>query len=260
MILTPRFVYIHLPKTGGTFVSTVLERLMKPPRPRNWPERVVGRIRKQILGRPWVDTNKHGFCCEIPEPYRGLPIAACVRNPFDRYVSQFEFGWWRTHREPWIDWEAIGRRFPSFPDIDFGEFLEVASIHFQRLEGSPLPPEDALGFHSEQFVRHFFRDPEGTWPLIDDAYIEERRWERDLFPVRFLRQESLNRDLHDFLLEVGFPPGEVAFVLEEGPILPEGSSRKGDRHWSDYYTPRLKALIRRRERLFLAVFPEYDGE
>jgi hypothetical protein len=254
MILTPRFVYIHLPKTGGTFVTSVLERIFKPPRPRTF----LGRLVRRVRGKRWIDTNKHGYCCEIPESHRGLPVAACVRNPFDRYVSQYEFGWWKENRQPWIDWESIKRDYPSFPALSFAEFLEVASARFHRLRGSPCPPGDPMGFHSEQFVRYFFRDPAGTWPRVDDAYVAARAWEGDLHPVRFLRTEHLNADLHAFLLGLGLPPERIAFVLEEGRILPAGPRRAEGRHWSAYYTPELRALVRRRERLLLSIFPEYD--
>ena len=254
MILTDRFVYIHLPKTGGTFVTTVLERLFKPPRPRHFGERVLRRLK----GKAWRDTNKPGFCSEIPERHRGLPVAACIRNPYDRYVSQYHFGWWKTNRQPWIDWDSIVRDFPSFPDLTFPQFVEVASARFQRLRGSRAPAGDPLGFHTEQFVRYFFRDPAAAWPLLDDAYIAGRLWERDMVPVNFLRTEHLNGDLHAFLLGLGLPAAAIAFVLEEGRILPAGPKRTDAKPWQEYYTPELKALVRRRERLLFALFPGYD--
>jgi hypothetical protein len=80
-----------------------------------------------------------------------------------------------------------------------------------------------------------------------------------MHPVRFLRTERLNEDLHAFLLETGFAPAEVAFVLEEGRILPAGAKRARTRPWPEYYTPATKALVRRRERLLFALFPGFDG-
>lgn len=255
MILTRKFVYVHLPKTGGTFVTSVLERLLKPPKPRTpW-----GRLLRRVRGRVYRDTNKHGTCSEIPPSHRGLPVVSTIRNPFDRYVSQYEFAWWKEQTREWIDRRGLRERFPRFPDLTFPEFVDAASSCFHQMKDSPLRGEDALGFHSEQFVRYFFRDPKGAWPRIDEAYIRERRFEADMHPVRFLRQESLNGDLHRFLLEVGFPEEEVAFVPDEGRILPEGGKPRKVRDWRGYYTPELRALVRRRERLLFALFPEYDA-
>jgi len=255
MILTPRFVYIHLPKTGGTFVTSVLERLMKPPRPATR----LGRMIRGIRGKTYRDTNKHGTVAEIPPSHRGLPVLSTVRNPFDRYVSQYEFGWWKEKTKEWIDREALRRDYPSFPDLTFPEFVDGATRHFPLLRTSPLPPERALGFQTEQFVRTYFTDPAGTWPLIDDAWIAARGWEKAMPPVRFLRMERLNADLHAFLLEIGFPPADVAFVLGEGKILPAGPGRKRERPWQEYYTPELRRLLRDRERLLFAMFPWYDA-
>lgn len=42
MILTDRFVFMHIPKTGGTFVSRVLRELLTPHR-WDWRMHAVGR-------------------------------------------------------------------------------------------------------------------------------------------------------------------------------------------------------------------------
>ncbi len=254
MILTDRFVFLHQPKTGGTFVTSVLERLMKPPRPRTW----IGRTLRKVRGRTWRDTAKHGTADEIPPSHRGLPIVATVRNPFDRYVSQYEFAWWKERLPPWVDGAEVRRRFPSYPDLSFEEFLDAANDLFPRLRGSPLPPEDAPGFQTEQFVRWFFREPASVMGRIDGDYIDGRGWERDIHPVRFLRMEDLNGELHRFLLDMGFPPEDVAFVPAEGKILPAGSKRREGTPWRSYFTERTLARVRRRERLLLSVFPGYD--
>jgi hypothetical protein len=255
VILTPRFVYIHQPKTGGTFVTKVLERLFKPAPPSG----PVGRLLRRWSKPEWIDTNKHGTVSQIPSSHRHLPVVATVRDPFDRYVSQYTFAWWKERTREWIDRDALKRRLPHFPDISFEEFVDLTADEFLQLRNSPLPLGDRPGFHTEQFVRYFFRDPAAVWPRIDDAYIASRGWEEDLHPVRFLRQESLNADLHRFLLDLGLPAGEVDFVLEEGRIQPEGGGARDPRKpWREWYTPELLARVRHRERLLLAIFPQYD--
>lgn len=255
MILTPGFVYIHLPKTGGTFVTSVLERVLKPPRPATR----FGRFLRRLRGRTWHDTNKRGTVSEIPPSHRGLPVLTTIRNPFDRCVSQYEFAWWKERTREWVDREAIRREFPSFPDLSFPEFVEASARHFPLLRGSPLPPERRLGYQSEQFVRTYFRDPAAAWSRIDDAWIAARGWEGEMGPIRFLRMEHLNADLHAFLREQGLPADRIDFVLTEGRILPAGPRRPEGRTWESWYTPELRARVRERERLLFALFPEYDA-
>jgi hypothetical protein len=75
--------------------------------------------------------------------------------------------------------------------------------------------------------------------------------------LRLLRQETLNRDLYDFLRSVGHSAESVSFILEMGRVHPRGGPRRGSPAWEHYYTPGLRQLVRERERLLLSVFPEY---
>ena len=254
MILTKKFVFIHLRKTGGTFVSTVMGRVY---RERGW----WPRVRNRLSGKRFLSVNQHGTCAEIPPSHRGLPILSSVRNPFDRLVSMYHFKGWQRNPEQWFaDHAALAKRFPSFPDLTFEEFADAATETFKGLDDSSVPPADRLGCQSEELVRYFWREPARVFPTIDDAYIAERRFERDMHPVRWIRMENLNGDVHDALRGFGEPAERIAFILEEGRILPAQSAKapRRDRDWRSAYTPELLARIRRRERLLLALFPEYD--
>jgi hypothetical protein len=252
VIARERFVYVHQPKTGGTFVTAALRLLPRPPRPS-----ALRRRFDRLLGRAAPKPRKHGTCRDVPEAWRDRILVATVRNPFDRYVSQYEFGWWKGNPRPWIDAEALRRRFPAYPELTFPEYLEAAVDGFQRTPCPGLPPERRPGLQTEQFLWYYFRDPSRAMASLDEAYCRERRWEADMYPVRFLRVESLNRDLHDFLLEVGEAADRVAPILEMGKVLPAGSGKRKGRPWREYWTPELLARVAPRERLLLAMFPEY---
>lgn len=72
MILCRRFVFVHVPKTGGNFVREVLERHAPP----EWQ-----------LQR----CADHSTYADVPASHRGLPMLAFVRNPYAWYVSWFHF-------------------------------------------------------------------------------------------------------------------------------------------------------------------------
>ena len=254
MILTPRFVFIHQPKTGGTFVTRVLYRLLGDPLDPTDPSAPIAEINQP---------NQHGSCREIPASHRGIPILATVRNPFERYVSQYEFAWWRQDLPPWVDVDAVRAEYPHFPNLSFEEFVTGSELLLQQYRNSAVPPDRRLGLQSEQFVRFFFRQPE-VFAEIDDHYIEERRFEVDVFPVTFLRTHRLNQDLHDYLVAVGFEPDRVGFILDTPRVRPpglDGETRDWSavHHESHYYTPELRRLVRTREKLLLAMFPEFDA-
>lgn len=98
MIFTDRFVYLHQPKTGGTFVTSVLFRLHDyrwsrgevPAEPAVVEPGAPHQVRDVRLRPP-----KHGGRSAIPRKQRHKPVVATVRNPYDLYVSQYEFAWWK---------------------------------------------------------------------------------------------------------------------------------------------------------------------
>ena len=72
MILTKDFVFIHLPKTGGTFVRRTLEQFA----PASWDA-------EYFEGHPTVE--------DIPPSHQGLPVIGMIRNPWSFYVSWYSF-------------------------------------------------------------------------------------------------------------------------------------------------------------------------
>lgn len=72
MIVSKYFVFIHYPRTGGSF----LRRVLADTAPDEWG----------IL-----DIGGHVPLTTMPEEYRGLPVFGFVRNPFDWYVSWYVY-------------------------------------------------------------------------------------------------------------------------------------------------------------------------
>lgn len=70
MILSRDFVFIHFPKTGGTFFRYLCEQYA----PAEWEIRIM---------------DDHPSVQEIPEAYQHLPVFGMIRNPFDWYVSWY---------------------------------------------------------------------------------------------------------------------------------------------------------------------------
>ncbi len=89
MLLSRHFVFVHIPKTGGTFIR---ERLREHAPP-DW----------QVVVRPG-----HWESVDIPQEYKGLPIVAFVRNPWDFYVAWYQF--------IKISYEKIIASIPSMQD------------------------------------------------------------------------------------------------------------------------------------------------
>jgi hypothetical protein len=249
MILTPDFVYIHQPKTGGTFVARILSR-------------VYG-------GREgaFVDAEKHATCSQIPEEHRGKPIVSTMRNPFDRYVSQYRFGWWKLHPDLYCGEDAMRALYPHYPDLSFAEFVRLANTRFLNChQGRPtgfvnrnFPPGREPGWHTEQFVRFYFRNPRQAYARLDEESFDRGGFRHDLYPVRFLPVERLNAALYELLLGFGHAAGDLDFIRAAGKVFPAEGGRDPEDRWQSYYTPETRDFIRARERLLFELFPEFDA-
>src|SRR4249920_1133486 len=67
MIVTDKFVFVHLPRSGGTFVS-------------------------EVIGKFFPSAHEIGYHLPrslLPKEYSHLPVLGAVRNPWDFYVSWY---------------------------------------------------------------------------------------------------------------------------------------------------------------------------
>ena len=256
MIATDRFVYVHQPKTGGTFFTRVLFELADVLGTRELKVRTprTAFVRSKL---------KHGTCRDIPRALRRLPVWTTVRNPFDQYVSEYAFGWWRRDDYPGHFRRRVRHfrdRYPDFPDLSFTDFLRLYHEAFGRTARSrQFEGGDGVGWLTERFVRYYARRPRAVLRRLRPA--DPLDVLRDaLFDVHFLRMEDLNDALHGALIAAGVPEEQVAFVPDHARILPQNAGAwDRTRDWRSYYTPELKAHVRRNDALLFQLFPAYDS-
>jgi hypothetical protein len=256
MIITDRFVFVHQPKTGGTFVAEVLERIHKA----RLGTGFVAALRWKCGGAPGyfdtrTTTGKHANCLDIPDAHRDKPIVSIVRSPYDRLVSRFEFRWWESH--PHHDVDQVRQWYPNYPDLTFDQFVDLG-YNRGPSHASKFPHPELLGPETRQFIHFFFRKPRETFAAVSDDYIAAQRYLDDMFPVRFLRTRQLNADLHAFLTDQGYAPSEIAFVRDAPKVLPGKKDGRKGKSWQEYFSPDLKQLVRDREKLLFAMFPDFD--
>lgn len=258
MVITDKLVLLNFPKTGTTFARSVLAELYGQ---QGWRGRMV----RWGLAKPAIQDLKgprfklhgadpdkrtqHLVFAQLPMQHRHKPLFSIIRDPFTRLVSAYEYRGWA--KAPPAPLERILERHPSFPDLDIEEFVEM-NHHFtpEYLLGDIRPAVD-LGPATLGFIRFFAREPR--------KFLEELRpgMRMDLndgryFPkIRFLHTEHLNQELHDTLLELGYPEDRLAFILAKPPM---NTTRKKE---DEYLTPALKARILDKERLLFEAFPEY---
>src|ERR1044072_25222 len=254
MIFTDRFFYVHEPKTGGTFVTSMLFRLygLRWTRWTHMRNAVVGEVRHRHprYGALVHNSNKHGGCNEIPPPQRGKKILATVRNPFDLYVSQYQFGWWK--RSEFLKYyEAVPnfrRDYPNFPDLDFAGYVRLSNAAFRSLANGHAS-DTGPGLITEQFLKFYFRNPHAACEKLSGADVT------DMHDLHFIRTDDLTRVLFAFPPRHNYAREDISFILNEGKILPRGKGRDASQKWEQYYTPELKEMVRRKEAVVFKLFP-----
>lgn len=165
MVITNKFVYIHKPKTGGSFVTEALLKLYDG----KWNLFVHAKLAllkvihyKNQSGILSFTANKHGGCRDIPKEHLQKTIVSTIRNPFDYYVSQYEFGWWK--RRAWHNYYKQFNGFrqysASFPNLSFQQFMEMMPLVFNSAPHQDFYDPNALGRSTVEFINDYFFEPE----------------------------------------------------------------------------------------------------
>jgi hypothetical protein len=220
MIATDRFVYVHLHKSGGSFVNECLLRFFPDAR----------------------QLGYHLPLSLLPAPLRALPVLGFVRSPWSYYVSWYAFQSQRPRPnalfrcvsdDGTLDFKASVRNLVGlgddqarldrllgllpdrYSDAGFGLNLPAFALAPIRASG--------MGFYSFLF-RYMYTSP-GIEPAIG-------------------RCENLRTDLLAFFARVGAPvSGELREFVETA--APRNTSAHGD--WRDYYDRELADLVAERD-------------
>jgi len=258
MYVTPRFVFLHLPKTGGTFVERALQRL-EPGRGRTLANRVARKLGLCVT----VELPQHGTYRDTPVAVRGRPMLTVLRNPLDQYVSEFHFDRHHDHPEQFGGSNPVIRaRWPRFPDLSFDEFVRYMNTERTTMKFPGLPPEQQPGLFSQIFIQFFAINPNQLARDLTPELVRSGAIRRYLCPeLHVLFTHQLNDGLYTFLKSMGYPERRVGWIKRQGRVLPEGGQkqakgRAGDDRWPSRYTPELMQYVVQREWVLFELYPE----
>lgn len=244
MFICEDFVFVHMPKTGGTFVTDILHRL--------YPN-------------GYEHQDKHGTCSDIPLEFSHLPIVSVIRNPFDRYVSQYFFAWWKRNLSLYCG-DKCHAKYGDLTDISFKQFVHLADDYFKGyFQSKPNGYDNQLlsspvGWHTEQHIRFYFKQPQQVFNQLTDESLQDLSFLSAQYDVTILHNEHLNQQLYQWLRTVGHSEQSLGFLLQAERILPEGGKPRQDRDWLQYYDQQTLSFVSQRERLLLQLYPQYQQE
>lgn len=240
MLITGDFVLLNYPKTGTTFTRKIIKTIYK--------DKYEELLLPVISGR----ISPHGIYSQIPPEHQGKKVVSIVRNPFDLYVSLYFFRWF-AHSPP-ENPETLRSFYPNFPELSFGEFLDMMDRFNKRdiLRAYDISANTDFGFNTTKFLQFYSCDPKSELnELIQGKFDPFLR----LPKIHFLRQEFLRQDLIEFLSPFyGDQCVEKAINSAEAENV---TLLRKEKDWRELWTFDLLDAHRKKEALLLNKFPDY---
>lgn len=218
VIVTPKFVFLHLHKSGGTFVNECLLKFL--------PEaRHVGYHLPRSM---------------IPPAAAQLPVLGFVRNPWSYYVSWYSFQLERPHPnflfrvlsdDGRLDFETTVRNMLN---------LGAGSLRLDMLMRALPSAYSNQGLNLPGFALEPIRDTR----LGFYSYLYRYMYGGGVRPVVVGRLEELREDLIPMLASVAQPVSEEmrVFIEDESP-----RNTSAHRSYQDYYSDSLRDLVAARD-------------
>jgi hypothetical protein len=230
MLITNQFVFLHLPRAGGTFVYEVVRKFFPSAR------EIGYHFPRELL----------------PRQYSHLPILGTVRSPWEFYVS-----WYHHHHSSNRYSPSKNVLFCCVSDdrkLDFSQTIRNAldlSVNEGRCDSliQALPENfDYENRHIPNLTKDLMRKIRGTGLGLYTFRFNQLFGEAD--NVFFCRVESLRSDLMAFFERIGV----ATDALRSYVLSLDKKNHSEHRHYSTYYTPELAELVSIRDRQLVERF------
>jgi hypothetical protein len=226
MIVTDKFVFVHLPRTGGTFVSNVIRKFFPS------AHEIGHHLPRELL----------------PREYSNLPFLGTARNPWEFYVSLYHYAWARDAASVLVSWMSENGR------LDFtGSIRNVLNlgVNDERLDVliDMLPEHvDYSRTLIPNVTKETMRRVRGTGVGYYTFRFNQMFGNAD--DVFFCRVETLKQDLIAFFEGIGAATDELRdYVLHS-----DKKNISEHLHYSTYYTSDLAELVSLRDQPLINIF------
>ena len=226
MIVADKFVFVHLPRTGGTFVSEIIRKFFPS------AHEIGHHLPRELL----------------PREYSHLPVLGTARNPWEFYVSLYHYARARDAASVLVSWMSENGR------LDFtGSIRNLLNhgVNDERFDVlSEMLPEhvDYSRTQIPNVTKDAMRRVRGTGVGYYAFRFNQMFGNAD--NVFFCRVETLKQDLVAFFEGIGAATDE----LREYVLHSDKKNSSEHLHYSTYYTPELAELVSIRDRAMIERF------
>jgi len=228
MLVTDKFVFVHLPRSGGTFVSEVIRKFFPS------AHEIGHHLPRELL----------------PREYSHLPVLGTVRNPWEFYVSLYHYVWPKYAASILGSWMSENG---SLGFIGSVQNLLNLGVNNERLDVLIKMLPEQIDYDYDR--RNIPNITKGTMRKVRGTGIGYYSFRfNHLFgnadDVSFCRVETLRQDLVNFFEEIGAATDELSDYL----LQSDKKNISDHLHYSTYYTPELAELVLVRDRQLIKRF------
>jgi len=220
MIATNKFVFVHLPRSGGTFITGLIKKFF-----------------------PSAHDVGHHLPREfIPREYANLPVFGTVRNPWAFYVSLYHYLWPKDAESALASWMTENGKHGF--EGSTRNLLNLG-IDDERLDALIELLPDTIDYstrHIPGVAKAVMNQARGTG--IGYYTLRFKQMFGDTERVTFCRLENLQDDLLAFLEKLDAATNELRDYISNAAKVNAAEHL----HYSSYYTPELAALVGQRDR------------
>ena len=226
MIVTDKFVFVHLPRTGGTFVSDVIRKFF-----------------------PSAHEIGHHLPREfLPREHSHLPVLGTIRNPWEFYVSLYHYSWHIDATSILVTWMSENGRLDFIGSI---RNLLNLTVNNERLDVliEMLPEHvDYSRRHIPNVTKDTMRGVRGTGIGYFTFRFNQMFGNAD--DMFLCRLETLRQDLLAFFEKID----AVTDELRDYVLRVDKKNISEHLHYSIYYTQDLAELVSLRDRPLIERF------
>ncbi len=264
MVITNDFVFIHFPKNAGSFVTECIYNLYDGTSDKQREKALMDYV-KRFTNRESTNYSfkymsealeftgenirtQHQGCDHIPPAHSHKEIVSTIRNPFDRYISLYKYAWWK--RYPLLSNEELTSLYPSYPDISFEEYLDLALNHYIEVTKKKNNISLDVGLSSLYYLKLYCKN---YMQILSNAETIDEITSDDFYEVTFLKQEKMREELFQYLKKFGWPEDKLESIMTHEKV----NTSRADFSYREYYTDETIELVYRKEELIFKLFPHY---
>ncbi len=277
MVETDKFVFLHMPKCGGTFIRktlrtihdkysaylhrkingliTILNNSPKIAYFRKYG--IVNKFISFLLKSHWVyilhqPTKWHDGRSKILKHSQQKLILLSTRNPFALRLSYYFYSQlylpsekrtvpYNLHLPKKTFAETISLCLTAGPDTPLENSKGMGDVATMAINTLALKPDEIFALEEAELIQFFQRGKHKEW--LENTFV--------------IHQENLRQELYNFLILQGYPEEAAKVALH---IAKENVSLSSKKDYKSFFTHELKQHFYDLNWPFFEIFPEYKSE